>query len=237
VPLALLILMELNAAPAHAHPSDFETLTVDLLVGPGGLQAVDAAVVESTGAPYETPEPNVRQDVALLVLDQLGVVPDAVDIELDSERYHWVGFTIRLHQPWLGLSVPLAIDTSALQRRTAELGLAYLKVSVCGVSDGAARSDPAVLTQLVIEATHEGRRPRGLDREACTVWRLTPSDEPVRVQVRLTDLAETGTGIGAAVAATAAALLLGALSLIGARIRTSSEFFRLIRRRSPRGGR
>lgn len=210
--VALLTLMELSALPAQAHPSDLATLTLDFLVGPSGLEAVDAAVVASTGTPYETVEPEVRHDVALLVLEQLGVDADAADLELDSDRYHWVGFMIRFHQPTLGRTVPLVIETSELQRRTAELGLANLKVSVCGVTDGAERSDSGVLGELLIDATHEGRRPRGHDRETCTVWQLDLADDPAVVQVGSTALAETGgPGVATASAVGAALLLAGVL--------------------------
>lgn len=214
--VALLALMELSAAPAQAHPSDFATLTLDFLVGPSGLEAVDAAVVASTGTPYETFEPEVRHDVALLALEQLGVDPDAVSIELESERYHWVGFMIRLHEPTLGRTGPLLIETSELQRRTADLGLAHLKVSVCGVTPGAERSDSRVLGELLIEATDGGRRPGGHDREACRVWQLDPDEDPAVVQVGPTMLAETdGPGVGTAAALAAALLLAGLLLCVG----------------------
>lgn len=39
--------------PVAAHPSGFGTLTLDLFVGPRGLGAVDAAVVESKGPGYD----------------------------------------------------------------------------------------------------------------------------------------------------------------------------------------
>lgn len=214
--VALLALMELSAAPAQAHPSDFATLTLDFLVGPSGLEAVDAAVVASTGTPYETFAPEVRHDVALLVLQQLGVDPDAVSIELESERYHWVGFMIRFHEPTLGRTGPLMIETSELQRRTADLGLAHLKVSVCGVTPGAERSDSRVLGELLIEATDGGRRPRGHDREACRVWQLDPGDDPAVVQAGPTALTEAdGPGVGTASALAAALLLAGLLLCVG----------------------
>lgn len=58
--------------PASAHPSDFRTLTIDLIFGQTGLEVIDAAVVESSGPSYEPfPSVELRQAVAEEVLAAL----------------------------------------------------------------------------------------------------------------------------------------------------------------------
>lgn len=183
----------LSAGPAAAHSSDFDTLTVDLLVGSRGLEAIDAAVVVSDSTPYETVEPAVRADIARQLLALLDVPAGRADIDAqDSERYHWVGFVIRFPQPVLGATTPIEIDTFQLQALTADLGLGFLKISVCGVSDGPVYSRQ-VLEELEIEASEEGRRPTGFDREFCEVWRLQPGDEALSITVHPATLPATGT--------------------------------------------
>jgi hypothetical protein len=146
------------AGPAAAHPSDFDTLTVDLLVGSRGLEAIDAAVVVSDSAPWETVEPAVRADIARQLLALLDVPTGSADIDAeDSERYHWVGFVIRFPQPVLGATTPIEIDTSQLQALTAGLGLAFLKISVCGVSGGPEYSHPGCSRSWRLRRVRRGR--------------------------------------------------------------------------------
>src|SRR5713226_1913250 len=85
------------AQPASAHPSDASTLALDLLVDRKGLQVLDAAAQAAT---YEqrTSE-SQRKIVATEVLDALGMPLDSADINAaNSDRYHEVGFTVRLRQ-------------------------------------------------------------------------------------------------------------------------------------------
>jgi hypothetical protein len=188
----------LSAGPAAAHSSDFDTLTVDFLVGSRGLEAIDAAVVVSDSTPYETVEPAVRADIARQLLALLGVQAESADIDAeDSERYHWVGFVIRFPRPVLGATTPIEIDTAHLQALAADLGLAFLKISVCGVSGGPEYSHPSMgaFERLEIEASEEGRRPTGFDREFCEVWRLQPGDEALSINVQPAALPATGTSL------------------------------------------
>ena len=80
------------AAPVGAHPSDFNTLTIDLLISDESI-VIDAAMVQATYEPFPTTEE--KQIVAVGVLDALGLAGANVDIDADlSDRYHDVGFTI-----------------------------------------------------------------------------------------------------------------------------------------------
>jgi hypothetical protein len=201
--------------PATAHPSDFETLTLDLLVGPRGLEVIDAAVVESGGPSYEPfPTSDVKRDVALKVLGALDVASNGVVVDPEvSARYHEVGFLVRFKNPSLGAESPLRIDTTELQELVADETLSRLKLSVCGVAEGANSPDPGALSALDIRATQPGRPPAGLDREACEVWTLTPSDQPVSIVVKPKAAAETGVGVVRATVTALIVLVVGAALL------------------------
>jgi hypothetical protein len=203
------------ALPATAHPSDFETLTLDLLVGPRGLEVLDAAVVESKGPGYEPfPTSDFKRDVAVDVLDALHLALGGVSIDAEmSERYHEVGFGIRFEEPALGVTSPLTIETADLQRIVADRGLSRLKLSVCGVTAGADSSDQNALSQLGITASHHGRRPAGLDREACEIWALTPTDQSVSIVIEPQTVAETGLGLVRPAVAALSVLFMGAALL------------------------
>jgi hypothetical protein len=88
-----------TAQLASAHPSDPSTLTLDLLVDRKGLRVIDAAAQAAT---YDQrPSESQRLIVATAVLDALGVSRDDSDINAaKSDRYHEVGFTVRLRQPF-----------------------------------------------------------------------------------------------------------------------------------------
>lgn len=227
--LGTLLLWGLSASPAAAHPSDFDTLTVDLLVGSRGLWAIDAAVVVSDQPPYETVETDVRADVARQVLAALQAPTESAEINAeDSERYHWVGFVIGFADPALGVTTPIEIDTSQLQALTADLGLAYLKISVCGVSDTPEYSQPSreAFGGLVVSASEEGRRPTGFDREVCEVWLLQPDDEAPTIAVQPAMLPATGTALTWIV--TLSSVLVGCgLVLLKARLPRQSPAARL----------
>ena len=95
----------LPAARVAAHPSDLNTLTLDLILDRGGLVLIDAAANHAT---YEdAPSTEQREAIAGDVLDTLGVPRDTA--EVDSSRsllYHEVGFTVWLHTPFANTSVP-----------------------------------------------------------------------------------------------------------------------------------
>lgn len=186
------------ALPATAHPSDFETLTLDFLVGPRGLEVIDAAVVESRGPSYQPfPTSEFKHEVAVDVLEALDVPLSDADIDAElSERYHEVGFLVRFKQPVLGAESPLSIDTAGLQRIVGDSGLRRLKLSLCGVTDGAASADPSTLSEFDIQASQGGVA--GLGRAACQAWVLAPTDQSVSIVVKPRDaVADTGSEAGA----------------------------------------
>lgn len=183
--VSLGLLLGALTLPAEAHPSDFETLTLDLLIGVEGLRWVDAAVVESGGPGHEPfPTAGRRHDVAVGVLEALEMPLDHVEIDAEgSARYHEVGFLIEFPRPFLDSTSDLRIDTSDFQRLTADAGLERLKLSVCGASQDPDSADPDVLAGLDVSATQPGRSPAGIDRPGCEVWTLTPADTAVTITV------------------------------------------------------
>jgi hypothetical protein len=208
------------------HPSDFETLTLDLLIGPDGLEAIDAAVVTSEGPGYEPlPRSELKRDVVLDVLAALDVPLGGVDLEVEmSERYHEVGFLVRFNEPSLGVEVPLHVETADLQATATEVGLDRLKVSVCGVTDRALSPDHGMLSGLDVQANQVGRTAISLDRPACDVWTLTPNEQAASITITPHGLAATGFGVTGVAAAAVTALLVGsALLTVVARLRRLSN--------------
>lgn len=203
-----------------AHPSEFDTLTLDFLFGPKGLEAIDAAVVQSEGPGYEPfPPPDFKRDVALDILQSMHVPLGTVDINVEmSERYHEVGFLVRFDAPSLGVSSPLLVDSSVLQRIASEARVSRLKLSVCGVTDGAGGSDENALAELDIRASRAGLRPRAGDREACRAWSVNTTDESISIEVKRKAAASNRLRVvSGAVAALAAILILAALLVVRAR--------------------
>lgn len=188
-------------APATAHPSDFATLTLDLLIGPEGLEAIDAAVVESAGPGYQRfPSSESRDAVATDVLEALRVPLDQVDIDAEhSERYHEVGFLVRFHEPSLGTAMPLSIDTTDLQLIAAGRDLSRLKLSVCGITAGNKGPSQRTLSGLDVQASQPGQPPAtpypGNDRQACSVWALTTTDQPVSIVINPRPSGTTSTAV------------------------------------------
>jgi hypothetical protein len=200
------------AARADAHPSDFRTLTVDLVVGDRGLELIDAAVVPAAGPNYD-PFPTVasRSAVASRVLESLALPASGVVVDVEnSERYHEVGFAIRVDEraaaAWHG-----RVDTASLQRIAADEGLDRLKLSVCA----AGGATPAAASDVAIVASRPGQT--GVspnDREGCTTWVLGVDDDPVTITVGgPAALAVTGVqaphAVGAALAVLVGAALVG----------------------------
>jgi hypothetical protein len=169
-----------TAQPASSHASDASTLTLDLLVDRKGLQVIDAAAQAAT---YDQrPSESERMIVATEVLDALGVPGDGVDINAaNSDRYHEVGFTVRLRQPFSNGSARGAVHVrSERLQQIAAAASERLKLEVCPVDV----SDPRLTPR--IDADHPGRDPQNYEREDCTVWSLGRSDPPVTLTARVT---------------------------------------------------
>lgn len=201
-------------SPASAHPSDFETLTIDLLFGADGLYVIDAAVVESSGPSYlPGPTTELRKRVARRILEALGLSDIPFDIDLEnSERYHWVGFTIRFHDPSLDRRPMLQFSTLPLQDIVADLDLKQLKLTIChGYSDSL---DPRDI----------GRR---IGNEiGCNGRFLTPGDEPHSITVMTREeLPMTGVPITTLVAG-GLVISVGGLALVTVRARNRRESWR-----------
>lgn len=217
----LLFLSVAVALPVEAHQSEFDTLTLDFLIGVGGLRWVDAAVVENAGPGYEPfPSPEKRHHLAVGVFEALEVPLEQVEIDADaSARYHEVGFLAEVRHPSLGPNSVLRIDTADLQRLIADAGFERLKLSICGVTQDPESSDPAVLTTLVVLATQSGRPATAMDRPGCEVWALTAADAAVSITVRAEAPPDPGqNGIFIPTAALAA-LLIAVVLLSGAQVR------------------
>lgn len=207
--LLAMCLVLLLAIPGmgRAHPSDFETLTIDLIFGPRGLVAIDAAVVESTGPSYEPgPTIELREDVARRLLEslQLATIPVETDFE-NSERYHWVGFTVRFPDPSLGDRPSLTIDSGSLQDIAADIGLEHVKLSVCHTDSDSV--DPRDLSEVSTQSGDPG----------CQVWRLTPQERAISTTITLAGLPATGVPLLPAVAASTIILLAGLVLLLATR--------------------
>ena len=207
--MCLVVLLTL-AGPAGAHPSDFETLTVDLIFGPSGLEAIDVALVESSGPSYEpVPSIELREDVARRVLEglQLASSPVVFDLE-NSERYHQVGFTVRFPDPSLGGRSSLAIDSRPLQDIAGDVGLDHLKLSIC--SSDSRPVDPRDLSEVSLHSGGPG----------CHVWRLTPREPAISTTVTLSGLPATGIPVLPAWVASAILLVAGVAVVLAASTRS-----------------
>lgn len=177
------------ASVASAHPSDFRTLTIDLIFGAQGLETIDAAVVEAVGPSYAPfPSVELRQTVAEGVLQVLGLADfDAtIDAEL-SLLYHEVGFAISFSKPFPGAQSSFSFDTGDLQVIAADTNLEYLKVGVCA-------TDSTLFSQLEIDASKPGRQPYDspAERRNCRIWELAIEDSPVLFSVTQPALPMTG---------------------------------------------
>lgn len=175
--------------PVRAHPSDFRTLTLDLIFGPEGLKAVDAAVVEATGPSYEPfPSQELRREIAVEVLAALGVAdsPASIDAEL-SERYHEVGFLVTFEEPLPGHADAFKIDTEQLQAIAKDTNLDWMKLSVCA-------EDSETFNGLDIQSSTDGRAPADntSERPWCEIWRLGVADPEVTISVQPPVLPMTG---------------------------------------------
>jgi hypothetical protein len=207
--LAVLAVLPI-ASVASAHPSDFRTLTIDLIFGGQGLETIDAAVVETAGPSYQPfPSVELRQAVALSVLQALGLADFDATIDPEvSQLYHGVGFAISFSEPLPGARSSFSFDTGDLQVIAADVNLDYLKVGVCA-------TDSALFAQLRIDATRPGRKPvdTPAERRNCHIWELATEDSPVLFVVTPPALPMTGISFVGLLAA-------GGLLLIGAGLMT-----------------
>ena len=131
---ALVLVLLCKTRPVAAHASDFETLTIDFLLTTDGLSAIDAALNSAPGPSYEPfPSEEERRSVAVAVLGSLGIDLAKADINAAmSDRYHEVGFTVRLREAYTNAgSGELRIETAQLQRIASERKVKHLKVSLC----------------------------------------------------------------------------------------------------------
>lgn len=209
-----------NPHSAFAHPSDFETLTLDLIVGTHGLQSIDAAVVVSSGPGYEPfPSTELKRNVAKRVLSALGLPDSAVDIDAShSERYHEVGFFVSLGDYQSGRRSILNLGTQVLQEISDDLGLVRLKVSVCGI-------DADVFSALEITGSQPGRMPFDdrQERAPCHVWDVEPGKSPVRITVGSKSLASPGFSAARLVVGSTAVVLLGLVAIAAGRLAIASR--------------
>lgn len=186
--LTLMTLLPLGLA-ARAHPSDFRTLTIDLIYGRQGLETIDAAVVEATGPSYEPfPSVEVRQSIGEVVLGALGLSASGATIDAElSERYHEVGFTVSFAAPRPGQGAPLEFDTAQLQTIATDTNLDRLKLSVCAI-------DSILFSQLVIDSSRPGREPDDStsERDYCQIWEVDVEESPVSFIVSSPILPITG---------------------------------------------
>jgi hypothetical protein len=190
---ALLVASLLGAVvhgDARAHPSDLETLTLDLLLDRGGVVVVDAA---ANRASYDDrPSPATRRAIAQEVLDALGVARGTVEVDpTNSLLYHEVGFTAWLHTPHANTGVPgeVRVDTRPLQDIAGRVAGA-LRLDVCRVAfpDQSLVIDaqvPPSATDSAVATNSEW------DRRDCVSWRLQP-DEPSVVLTAQVEAGATG---------------------------------------------
>jgi len=175
--------------PAGAHPSDFRTLTIDLIFGEDGLEAIDAAVVESTGPSYQPfPRTELRRRVAEEVLAALALSDSSASIDVEiSERYHEVGFLITFEKPRPGHQAPLQFDTVQLQSVADDTNLERLKLSVCA-------EVAETFNALEVTASRNGRAPidTRAERPWCRVWEVGVADSPVTFSIDALALPMTG---------------------------------------------
>ena len=180
-------------APAGAHPSPLNSLTLDFIVDRSGLVVIDGAANRAT---YDdAPSPPERAAIAGQVVGALGIPPDTVQVDPQrSDLYHEVGFRISLHQPFANdTDGGVRIDTGALQPIAASLGT--LTVDVCreaapGLVLAADASAPST------SPDPNGAGAPGTDRADCRTWVLRGDDPPVVITARV-----TSTGDGAPVPA------------------------------------
>ena len=209
--IVAVVLLLVPARPAVAHPSDFDTLTLDMLIGPDGLAAIDAAVVQGSGPGYEPfPSATLKRDVADQVLSMLQIPTGGVEIDARaSPRYHEVGFHISVADPSLGQTAALTVDTRDLLELARSHDMEQLKISVCGVADDGEQSDRQVLTDLDIRADRPGHAPTGQERPNCRIWPVHHRDAALSLVVAPQQLADTGQATSHTVGLAALLMLLG----------------------------
>jgi hypothetical protein len=187
--LLVLGVVVLEPPTANAHPSDFRTLTIDLIFESEGLVTIDAAVVESFGPGYEPfPSVDLRQQVAEDVTAALGLEGAAASINPElSKRYHEAGFFVVFDQPQPGNGESLRVDTAPFQAIAASANLDVLKLSVCSEIF-------ETFDELSIDASDPGRAATDsrAERPWCEIWELGVDDPPVTISIGPFALPMTG---------------------------------------------
>jgi hypothetical protein len=182
VMVAIVVGVPVLGTRADGHPSDLNTLTLDLILDRGGVSLIDAAANHAT---YDdVPTAAQRGDIATAVLDALGVSRDSTEVDATSSLlYHEVGFTIWLHQPLANTAVPgqVQIDTGSLQQLAAA-SVGRLELDVCRV----ATPDQTFELQASIPPTAPDPAGAGAatDRLDCGSWTLQGEDVPVSITAR-----------------------------------------------------
>lgn len=181
--LAALLAVALAPAVAGAHPSDLDTLTLDLILDHNGLVLIDGAANHATY--QEAPPEEQRASVAVAVLDALGIPRETADVDATKSLiYHEVGFTVLLRTAFANTAVPgeLRIDSRALQEIAAN-SVGMLKLDVCRV----AWPDQALEIDADLPASRpdpSGAGAASSDRLDCESWKLQADDEPVTLIAR-----------------------------------------------------
>jgi hypothetical protein len=151
---------------------------LDLMFGLTGLEQVDAAMQRAT---YDQrPSELQRRDAAAQVLTALSVpAGHAVVNAAGSDRYHEVGFTIRLTPPLDATRGREVRVGSAGLQSLAESNDQRLKLEICPLLG----LNPPL--NLRIRADRPGRAPdpRAIERERCEIWTFGATDPPVTITV------------------------------------------------------
>lgn len=158
-------------SPAAGHPSDFGTLTVDVLITGDRIRGIDAAVVPVAGPSYEPFVPVERKrSIAIEILGALEIPADAATIQAEmSDRYHEVGFMVTF------LSTTTKVErvySKGFQEIARENGLSRLKLSVCAAND-------QEISDLDADRLGRPADPGRGERHGCVVWELSSTDPPV----------------------------------------------------------
>jgi hypothetical protein len=208
---------------AWAHPSDFESLTLDFLLGPRGLETIDAALVSVPGPGYlPFPSESARRDVATEVVHALGISPRDVVIDAaGAERYHEVGFTVRFVQPFANAGPGvIRVDTQPFQEIAKTARVQHLNLKVCDHRQSEITAQPAETTSMALALQTRSTQPgrisdrRSNDRPGCEIWILGVGGRSMAVSARLGSGYLAVTGIDERLVATATSLIELGLGLI-----------------------
>ncbi len=186
-----MVSMALPPLRADAHPSAARTMTMDLIMGEGGLVLIDVAANRGDDANGFPPEqrlsPEQRSDLANELLAAFGIPTATAQVDAQaSVLYHDVGFTIALHAPFANGASPgeLAFSTSPLQALAASAA-GDLRLDVCRdtLSTAALRVDSSPPASPPDPA---GAGAPETGRSDCASWTVGPDDPPAIIAARAT---------------------------------------------------